>query len=77
MKHPPNHTPQSSSSTHSTVTADITSKSSPLTHPWWIYRANQMKISNNHGTEIPTQIDSFPDEDPHRLGRLALEKPND
>jgi hypothetical protein len=77
MKHPHIHTPQGGSPTQSKVTAGVGSKPCPLTHPWWIYRANQMKISNNHGTEIPTQIDSFPDEDPHRLGRLALEKPND
>jgi hypothetical protein len=64
MKHPHNHTPQSSSSTLSTVTAGITSQSSPRTHPWWIYRANQMKIRNNYGGELLTQIDSFPDEPP-------------
>ena len=64
MKHPHNHTPQNSSSTHSTVTAGIASKSSPLTHPWWIYRANQMKISNNHGAQLLAQIDSFSDEPP-------------
>ena len=61
MKPSHNHTPQSSSSTHSTVTADITSKSSPLTHPWWIYRANQMKISHNHGADLLAQIEPFPD----------------
>jgi hypothetical protein len=64
MKHPHNHTPQSSSSTHSKVTAGVASKSSPRTHPWWIYRANQMALRNNHGAEVLTQIDSFPDEPP-------------
>ena len=64
MKHPHNHTPQSSSPTHPKVTAGIDSKPSPLTHPWWIYRANQMKISNNHGIDLLAQIDPFPDEAP-------------
>jgi hypothetical protein len=64
MKHPHNHTPQSSSLTHSKLTAGIGSRPSPLTHPWWIYRANQMKISNNHGVEVLAQIDPFPDEPP-------------
>ena len=63
MKHPHNHTPQNSSSTHSKLTVGIASKSSPLTHPWWIYQANQMKIRNNHGAELLAQID-FPDEPP-------------
>lgn len=57
MKHPHSHTPQGSSSTHS-----IKSKPYPLTHPWWIYRANQMRISHNHGTELLALIDPFPDE---------------
>jgi hypothetical protein len=63
MKHPHNHTPQSSSPTHSKVTAGIGSRPS-LTLPWWIYRANQMKISNNHGADLLAQIDPFPDESP-------------
>jgi hypothetical protein len=57
MKHPHNHTPESSSSTHSKVTTE-------LTHPWWIYRANQMKISNNDGTQLLAHIGPFPDEPP-------------
>jgi hypothetical protein len=56
MKHPHNHTP------HSKLTAGIGSNPSPVTHPWWIYRANQLKISNNHGVELFAQIDPFPDE---------------
>ena len=56
MKHPHNHTPQSK------VTAGIGSSPSPVTHPWWIYRANQLKISNNHGAPLFAQIDPFPDE---------------
>jgi len=64
MKHPDNHSSQSSSSTNSKVTGGIASKSSPLTHPWWIYRANQLNIRNNHGVEAPAQIDLFPDEPP-------------
>jgi hypothetical protein len=63
MKHSHNHMPQSSSSTHSKLTAGIAPKSSPLTHPWWIYQANQMKIRDNHGAELLVQID-FPDEPP-------------
>jgi hypothetical protein len=63
MKHSHNHMPQSSSSTHSKLTAGIAPKSSPLTHPWWIYQANQMKIRDNHGAELLAQID-FPDEPP-------------
>jgi hypothetical protein len=63
MKHSHNHTPQSSSSTHSKLTAGIAPKSSPFTHPWWIYQANQMKIRDNHGAELLAQID-FPDEPP-------------
>jgi len=64
MKHPHNHTPRSSSSTPSKVTTGIASKSCPLTHPGWIYRANQMAIRNNHGAELLAQIDPFPDEPP-------------
>jgi hypothetical protein len=63
MKHSHNHMPQSSSSTHSKLTAGIAPKSSPFTHPWWIYQANQMKIRDNHGAELLAQID-FPDEPP-------------
>jgi hypothetical protein len=64
MKHPHNYKPESSSSTHSKVTTGVASISSPLTHPWWIYRANQMKMSNNNGTQLLTHIDPFPDEPP-------------
>ncbi len=64
MKHPHNHTPQGSSPTHSKVTAGIGSIPSPRTHPWWIYRANQMKISHNHGADLLARIDPFPDEPP-------------
>jgi hypothetical protein len=64
MKHPPNHTPQSSSPTHSKVTSGIDSKPSPLIHPWWIYRANQMKISHSHGAALLAHIDPFPDAPP-------------
>jgi hypothetical protein len=64
MKHPHNHTPQGSSPTQSKATAGIGSKPCPLTHPWWIYRANQMKISNNHGSQLLAHIDPFPDEPP-------------
>jgi hypothetical protein len=64
MKHPHNHTPQSGSPTHSKVTAGIDSKPSPLTHLWWIYRANQMNMSNNHGAELLAHIDPFPDKLP-------------
>jgi hypothetical protein len=63
MKHSHNHAPQSSSSTHSKMTAGIAPKSSPFTHPWWIYKANQMKIRDNHGAEFLAQID-FPGEFP-------------
>jgi hypothetical protein len=63
MKQSHNHTPQSSSSTHSKLTANIAPKSSPFTHPWWIYQANQMKIRDNHGAPLLAQID-FPDEFP-------------
>jgi hypothetical protein len=63
MKQSHNHTPQSSSSTHSKLTADIAPKSSPFTHPWWIYQANQMKIRDNHGAPLLPQID-FPGESP-------------
>jgi hypothetical protein len=61
MKQPHNHTPQSSSSTHSKLTAGIAPKSSPFTHPWWIYQANQMKIRDNHRAALLAQID-FPGE---------------
>ena len=63
MKYPHNHTTQSSCP-HSKVTAGSTPISCPLTHPWWIYRANQMKISHNHGAEVPLPINPFPDESP-------------
>jgi hypothetical protein len=63
MKQSHNHTPQSSSSTHSKLTADIAPKSSPFTHPWWIDQANQMKIRDNHGAPLLAQID-FPGESP-------------
>jgi hypothetical protein len=53
------HTPQSSSPTHSKATAGIGPRPSPLTHPWWIYRANQMKLSNNHGGELLGWLSSF------------------
>ena len=62
MNHPHKHTPQSSSPAHSKATAGIDTRPSPLTHPWWIYRANQMKLSNNHAGELLAQIDPFPDE---------------
>jgi hypothetical protein len=62
MKQSHNHTPQSSTSTHSKVTADI-APTSPFTHPWWIYQANQMKIRDNHGAALLAQID-FRDESP-------------
>jgi hypothetical protein len=58
MKHPQNHTPQNGS-----LTQGVASKSSPLTHPWWIYQANQMKVRNTHRAELLAQID-FPDEPP-------------
>ena len=58
MKHPHNHTP------HSQVAAGIGSIPSPVTHPWWIYQANQMKISHSHGAELLAHIDPFPDEPP-------------
>jgi viroplasmin and RNaseH domain-containing protein len=64
MKDPQNHTPQSSSSTHSKLPVGIALKSSSLTHPWWIYQANQMKIRNNNGAEVLAQIYSFSDEPP-------------
>jgi hypothetical protein len=54
MKHPHNNTP------HSQVTTGTGSIPSPVTHPWWIYRANQLKISNNHGAELFAQVDPFP-----------------
>jgi hypothetical protein len=63
MKQSHNDTPQSSSSTHSKSTARIGPKSSPFTHPWWIYQANQMKIRDNYGAALLAQID-FPDESP-------------
>jgi hypothetical protein len=66
MKHSHNHTPQSSSSTHSKLTADIARKSSSFTHPWWIYQAHQMKIHENHRAALLAQID-FPDESPTDL----------
>jgi hypothetical protein len=56
MKHPHKHTP------HSKVTAGISSSPSLVTHPWWIYRANQLKISNNHGAELFAQVDPPPNE---------------
>jgi hypothetical protein len=64
MKHPDNYTPESSSSTHSKVITGVAPISSPLTHPWWIYRANQLKISNSHEVYLLAQIDPFPDEPP-------------
>jgi hypothetical protein len=70
MKDPNNHTPESSSSTHSKVTTGVASISSPLTHPWWIYRANQMKMSNNNGTQLPAHIDPLPDEPSSDSGDL-------
>jgi hypothetical protein len=63
MKHPHDHTPQNSSSTHSKVPVGVASKSSSLTHPWWIYQANQMKVRNTHRAELLAQID-FADEPP-------------
>jgi hypothetical protein len=63
MKHPHDHTPQNSSSTHSNVPVGVASKSSSLTHPWWIYQANQMKVRNTRRAELLAQID-FPDEPP-------------
>ena len=63
MKDPKNQTPQSSSSTHSKLPVGIAPKSSPFTHPWWIYQANQMKIRDNHGAQLLAHID-FPDESP-------------
>ena len=63
MKPSHNHTPQSSSSTNSKLTAGIAPKSSPFTLPWWIYQANQMKIRDNHGAQLLAHID-FPDESP-------------
>jgi hypothetical protein len=56
MEQPHNQTP------HSQLMAGIASNPSPGTHPWWIYRANLLKISNNHGAELFAQIDPFPDE---------------
>ena len=64
MKYPHNHTPQSSSSIRSKGTTDFGSRPSPLTHAWWIYRANQMNISHHNGGELLAQIDPFPDEPP-------------
>jgi hypothetical protein len=63
MKHPHDHTPQNSSSTHSRVPVGVASKSSSVTHPWWIYQANQMKVRNTHRAELLAQID-FADEPP-------------
>jgi hypothetical protein len=63
MKHAHDHTPQNSSSTHSKVLVGVASKSSSLTHPWWIYQANQMKVRNTHRAELLAQID-FADEPP-------------
>jgi hypothetical protein len=64
MKHPHNHTPQNSSSTDSKEPGGIASKSFPLTNPWWIYQANQLKIRNNRAAELLAQIESLPDESP-------------
>jgi hypothetical protein len=63
MKHAHDHTPQNSSSTHSKVPVGVASKSSSITHPWWIYQANQMKVRNTHRAELFAQID-FADEPP-------------
>jgi hypothetical protein len=61
MKHPHDHTPQNSSSTYSKLPAGVASKTSSLTHPWWIYQASQMKVPNIRRAELLAQIE-FPDE---------------
>jgi hypothetical protein len=63
MKHTRNDTPRDGGSTYSKLSAGIGSKY-PLTHAWWIYRANQMKMQSNPGTQLLAQPDSFPDEAP-------------
>jgi hypothetical protein len=63
MKHRHDHTPLNSSSTRSQLPFGDASKASSLTHPWWIYQANQMKVSNTHPAELLAQID-FLDEPP-------------
>ena len=63
MKHPHDHTPQKNSSTHSKLPVGVASRSSSLTHPWWIYQANQMKVGNTQRAELVAQFDS-PDEPP-------------
>jgi hypothetical protein len=63
MKYPHDHTPQNSSLTYSKLPASFASKSSSLTHPLWIYQANQMKVPNPQRAELLAQID-FPDEPP-------------
>jgi hypothetical protein len=63
MKHMRNSTPQNDSLTYLKLSAGIGSKY-PLTHAWWIYRANQMKMQSNPATQLLAQIDSFPDGPP-------------
>jgi hypothetical protein len=63
MKHPHDHTPQNSGSTHSKLRVGVASELASRTHPWWIYQANQMKVRNTHRAELLAQI-GFPDEPP-------------